>query len=487
MGKSKLYPFSQCYKKPSRIDTLVTIINRFLWVLWDKKPSKGDTFINKFIWRLWDFSGARYVWYKVRPLGEKKPSDYKPPSTFFLWLIGIYVAFFGLASARYENRVDIIENRANAIFAQLATPIKIRALSRIPRIQNMECPRKPEILKPNTVLLSLLFDDLYHQMVENLKETLEDWSDHLSDISLMRVNLEGADLKRANLQNTDLSQAIMVRANLQGANLNKAWIVSTNFQGADLQEANLQNVFQRGANFQDANLKKAQLEDADLTGVNFQNAKLLLANLAKAEMHSVDLRNASLVKANLEGADLERANLQDTYLLGANFQNANLKNANFQDAYLLKNIFHDAYLKRDYLGRASLKDICSIGTVFQNADLQNVNLQGAYLLGANFQNTNLKNVNFKDSKLLAANLRKAKNLSPIQLSKSKSLYKAQMDPDLEMQMLVYPKLFKFEENIVFFDKLGIKKSPWNWLLMISEPQSDLERGLIFGNTDHMSH
>ena len=91
-------------------------------------------------------------------------------------MIGIYTALYGIASQRYENRVDIIENRANAVFAQLATDVYKKALSRISRIQNMPCPKKPFILKPGTVFASLLCsEEHYDNMVELLKETVEDW------------------------------------------------------------------------------------------------------------------------------------------------------------------------------------------------------------------------------------------------------------------------------------------------------------------------
>ncbi len=70
---------------------------------------------------------------------------------------------------------------------------------------------------------------------------------------IARANLQGADLRDANLQGAKL-----VRADLQGADLRDA-----NLQRADLFEANLEGAY----------LTLAKLQGADLTGTNLTKAK----------------------------------------------------------------------------------------------------------------------------------------------------------------------------------------------------------------------
>ncbi|MEA2063026.1 MAG: hypothetical protein U9P14_04960, partial [Gemmatimonadota bacterium] len=136
---------------------------------------------------LWDFIGFRFVFQKLLPPVDQDTGKRKP-ITFILWCLGIYVAFFGIASQRYENRVDIIENRANAIFTQLATPIYEKALGRISRVQRMPCPVKPEFWKLCTVCRSLFSKDmLYTEMIVLLKETVENWRGSLSKVDLRSV------------------------------------------------------------------------------------------------------------------------------------------------------------------------------------------------------------------------------------------------------------------------------------------------------------
>ena len=82
----------------------------YIYRVYNEKP-------HSHLWILADFFGLRAIWFKISPPYEND-TKLKKPSTFIFWIIGIYVAFIGVASQRYENRIDIIENRANTIFAQ---------------------------------------------------------------------------------------------------------------------------------------------------------------------------------------------------------------------------------------------------------------------------------------------------------------------------------------------------------------------------------
>ena len=133
----------------------------------------------------------------------------------------------------FENRIDIIENRAVAIFSQLATNASKKALGRLTRVQNMAAPVKPEILDPRTVFRSLFLNPVkYQEMVDLLKETLEDWS---GDLKL--TNLVGAHLQQAYLRFGDFSKADLQGADLQGADLQSANLSGANLVRADLQGA----------------------------------------------------------------------------------------------------------------------------------------------------------------------------------------------------------------------------------------------------------
>ncbi len=301
------------------------------------------------LWQFYHLSGIRFIWYKISPPhpDKIKGKNKRPPASFFLWVIGIYAAFFQIASTRYENRVDIIENRINGIYSQISKDVKI-AFERIPSVQNMECPYKPNIFNPASIFKSFLpvtndyykISDLlkknkekpirkffinnfhleqvrYQDGVGQLKELVEDWRRKTKIIK----DEEGKETEIGKLKGVDLSFA-----QLQGANLKEARL-----QNADLREVQLQNAILTVANLQNAVLPIAQLQNANLRKAQLQNANLYKAQLQNANLRKAQLQNAYLFEAQLQNADLLKAQLQNADLKDANLQNASLCYADLKD------------------------------------------------------------------------------------------------------------------------------------------------------------
>jgi uncharacterized protein YjbI with pentapeptide repeats len=116
-----------------------------------------------------------------------------------------------------------------------------------------------------------------------------------------RAQLEGADLRNADLSHAALMTANMSGAHLLGANLSGA---SLNF--ADLSRAWLHSADLSGARLDVANLSGAILENADLSG-----ARLSSANLSAANLNGANLAHASVHHANLSNARFEALSVDD--------------------------------------------------------------------------------------------------------------------------------------------------------------------------------
>jgi uncharacterized protein YjbI with pentapeptide repeats len=90
----------------------------------------------------------------------------------------------------------------------------------------------------------------------------------------------------------------------------------------------------RGADLSGANLYGADLRGADLSGANLYGADLRGADLRGADLREANLRGANLYGADLYGADLRGANLRGADLYGADLREANLRGANLYDTVL---------------------------------------------------------------------------------------------------------------------------------------------------------
>ncbi len=302
-------------------------------------------------WWLWDLSGVRAICAKVVPTW--KAASEPRPSTFLLWIVGIYAALFGIAAQRYENHIDRIEVRANGIYAQLGSSQWKEALERIPRAQAMTRPKQPELLKPWSVLCSLYFCEQERdtEMVETLRDVILTFKENLEGVDLRGVDLSGANLRRANLVKADLRMANFkmtdfLGANLMGADLRKARFGRTDFREANLEKVNLRETNLRGAHLDEANLREADLYKANLYKVNLNEANLFRTFLMKADLESANLTQATLNEANLREANLTgaslygawpiQANLNRAKLLEANLRAANLREANLRETNLYR-------------------------------------------------------------------------------------------------------------------------------------------------------
>ncbi len=161
----------------------------------------------------------------------------------------------------------------------------------------------------------------------------------------------------------------------------------TSFLGADLQGANLKNADLNGVDLRNANLTDADLSGANLNEANLRKAVLLRCNLEKlklknANLEYVDLRWAEMNGANLEGINLYTANLANAKLRGVDLRKSNLEWADLRGAFLNKSDLTEANLTGANMGKANLTE----------ADLTKVNLKFADLNGLNLTKTTLLEV-----------------------------------------------------------------------------------------------
>jgi hypothetical protein len=264
------------------------------------------------------------------------------------FLVGLYSGSFYLASQLYQNRIDIIENRANAIFPLLGirnppvqestdqdinsktkatnstTPdnknilkkkvsdkkdtlsVRNAALAKIPGIQNMQAPQKPLFWDYRSIYDSLLSVCDYHEAEEKRRENRKGEHDPSWFKWIDKILDKWVEVKQKERLQTECKPYVEIVDQLRETiEILKDDLNYVNLGGADLQGANL-------------------------IYANLQRTKLQVANLRKADLGGADLQGAFLQKANLEDA-----NLQWAKLLGARLTGANLEGANLEEAYHL--------------------------------------------------------------------------------------------------------------------------------------------------------
>lgn len=250
-------------------------------------------FFYKFILFIYDILGIKLIWEKINP----PPDDTgeRPPRTFFLWLLGIYVSLFGLASSRYEQISSRLESQKNFIISQAESDNWKVFSTEIANLQLTKIPTSPTITCPLSVIASFFhyFDKIDDQTVNELQAVIYRKKSNLSDLNLSNLILSN---------NIDL-----VNSDISGKSFKIYAIKNRNFSKSK---------------FENSILDKADLKNINFYKSNFKNAVLTYTNMSNCNLSDSNLKDAILMKANLNGANLLYSTLQNAVLEETNFQNA---------------------------------------------------------------------------------------------------------------------------------------------------------------------
>lgn len=135
------------------------------------------------------------------------------------------------------------------------------------------------------------------------------------------------------------------------------------------------------------------------------------------------LNRLGITKIDLSFCYLKKAHLRDVRLNGSDLGKSNLQGAN--------------------LWNASLREAIVMNSDLQGAILIGADLRGADFSGSNLREAELQDANLKDAVFYESDLRGAKFLTIRQLSETKTLFKAKLDPELLNQVKEkYPILLR---------------------------------------------
>ena len=139
-------------------------------------------------------------------------------------------------------------------------------------------------------------------------------------------------LHDSGLINRDNAVIGMLDVDLTGANLTLAILNETDLSWAKLSGATLFGAYLQRANLSWAILYEAKLLSADLSEADLSHASLIRANLSNTNLCSANLDGATLSEANLEGAILSRADLTRAVVKDKQLEQAkSLKDATMPD------------------------------------------------------------------------------------------------------------------------------------------------------------
>ncbi|XP_045474395.1 BTB/POZ domain-containing protein KCTD9 [Harmonia axyridis] len=142
----------------------------------------------------------------------------------------------------------------------------------------------------------------------------------LRNINFKYANMQKCKLTGSNLSFCCLERADLSYTNIDGAQLLGVKGLCANFKGASMRCCNFKDPAGSRSNMEGVNLKFADLEESDMCGVNLRVATLKNANLQNCNLRAAVLAGADLEKCDLSGSDLHEANLRGANLKDATFE-----------------------------------------------------------------------------------------------------------------------------------------------------------------------
>ena len=336
------------------------------------------------LWLVWEYFGRLLFekifpnWWNPNNKYIKSIDPYIPlwsgpkPATITFWLIGIYIATWGVVSQRYENALDRVENRYNAILVVLSSAQYKEAFHLFGDLSLSEIPFKPEFDKPLTLIYSFFKteEDLF--IKHDIKGVVEIYKSKLNNTHLSGVDLSFSTLKKANLQWADLEGTQFNTCNLNGANLDHAFVIAANFKYALMSNTKLNNLNTNfdyflkrkfvGGGGSRTSFESAKLGNSTVTNSNlsytvfddayFYKAKILNNTMGNSSFYKTKLFNTDIISNNFNSANFKEAKLEKSYFINNDFSSTNMEGASLKGSSFYKSNFKNSTITSDQLCEA---------------------------------------------------------------------------------------------------------------------------------------
>lgn len=226
--------------------------------------------IKKLPWFLYNYFGIRFiVEEKIYPPRDESTGKRKP-SSFMIWLFGVYIAIFGFAYQKYEREAQILENRYTALLSQLGNGNTPTVLSAMLTLKSVKIPIKPIITSPSSVYSSLVRSDNYSELDYKINQTINLWSNKLNDALFMDVSMDSINIEH-NLNNFHIVQSsirflgfdrIILDSTLH---LNEIWLMKDSINDLFIDDAYLKTLWILGGHIGDFEMSNSHISNGSFS------------------------------------------------------------------------------------------------------------------------------------------------------------------------------------------------------------------------------
>jgi uncharacterized protein YjbI with pentapeptide repeats len=219
------------------------------------------------------------------------------------------------------------------------------------------------------------------------------------------TNLEGAELTDGSFRGCDFTGSAMGNAFGTGVDLERAVLLQVAAPGLELIESRLTGAYLNESSFDGADFSGSRLDGARIVGASLVDASLegcslvgvrmercAAANLRASE--GVDVTDAVLVLLDAPGAQFQGARGLRTNLSGSNFEGGDFSEARLVGANFVRCRLREAVFAHADLTSAQIMEVDAFEASFDHAQLREADLRGSLCFQASFFRTQIDGTRF---------------------------------------------------------------------------------------------
>lgn len=295
------------------------------------------------LWWFCHLVGLRWMWEKINPPSTETTValHYRKPSSFLIWILGIYFAIFGFASARYERSINDLTLRITVFLNELNANAAKYALETAGDLLNYKVPLEPSLGNYSDVLspiLSLFISDIHEPSRGLVQSIILAYKEKMPGCNLERLDMKGLRQFSVNLQGSHMKKSTWYGDNL----------VRSDFSGSFLSNVDLNFLIIGNVNFGKSTIVDLKAVGMDKPfdpkkvfgeGIPCGNTSSVIidqCNFTGAKIHYDFLHNAQIGASNFSSAEFKFAKI-----INSSFFNCTFENTTFDNCALVNCCFYN--------------------------------------------------------------------------------------------------------------------------------------------------
>lgn len=233
---------------------------------------------------------------------------------FCVTIFGIYYSIYSHADNIYTDELSRLEKKIDWVIVQLDKSNNDSVWSKLPYIQNIHIPVKPDLFSPYSIYLSLFGqEELSGEHIYRINEIVQQNRDKLTGLTFQGLIL-GKQVKVTNNY-------------IEEDHYNKKYpepnfyldFTDSNFSNTRFKKSIVSQLNFTNSNFQNSEYDDVIIVSSRFTNSNFSNTRINKSYFKNIILTDTEFNGSIMLNSSFESCDLHRSNFDKTSIINSSF------------------------------------------------------------------------------------------------------------------------------------------------------------------------